>query len=51
MRTRSIIQRMEEGDPEAFEKAELKLSQSDVHEANKEALANALARLKDPRTS
>lgn len=40
---------MEAGDPTAWERAELKLTQSDVHEANKVELRAALERLRDPR--
>ena len=49
MRARTIIRQMEEGDPAAWDKAELKLSQSDVKEPNKEALLDAMRRLVDPR--
>lgn len=49
MRVRSIIREMAEGDPEAWNRAELKLSQSNVHEANKDALRRALDELPDPR--
>lgn len=49
MRARTIIRQMEEGDPEAWNKAELKLSQSDVKGPNKEALRDAMRRLIDPR--
>lgn len=49
MRVRSIIREMADGDPEAWNKAELKLSQADVHESNKDALRQALAELPDPR--
>ena len=49
MRARTIILQMEQGDPEAWDKAELKLSQTDVKEPNKQALRDAMARLTDPR--
>jgi hypothetical protein len=49
MRVRSIIRDMEAGDPIAWERAELKLSQSDVRPENKAELRRAMQDLPDPR--
>jgi hypothetical protein len=49
MRARYLIRDMANGDTEAWKRAEVKLSQSDVQAQNRQDLSDAMATLPDPR--
>ncbi len=49
MRARYLIRDMANGSVDAWQRAELKLSQSDIRPANRKALDGAMATLPDPR--
>jgi hypothetical protein len=49
MRARYLIRDMANGDVAAWERAELKLSQSDVRPKNRQDLTDAISTLPDPR--
>lgn len=49
MRARYLIRDMANGDTDAWKRAEVKLSQSDIQAANRQDLTDAMSTLPDPR--